>query len=505
MMEGQTNGRRLVARGAGMTLLALLGALPAAAAAPVVAPRALPPCASDLMAAQDDGIVASPWHTVLDGDGAVSEHRVTLRASGVDTVVRTGRRGFAVAPTPGRLLIGERSNDGTSLVMVDTERACRVWARTIPQLAYDATPSEDGTVVRIAAHEPVTRQYEGALDIDADTGSSNAMIDGQCTTSCEPNDGEVLDAAFMPAGAARPVPAFAAGGWSRDKALPFSWQVASVPPAWARPALLSAATDASETAISRSPSFRYQSGATNTVRYTSTFPTFCRLGIACASRAMPAWAVWIRPQETDFSWGTLRWCERTDSDGCFDLRRVMLHELGHIAGLNHPSTAGFTLAPFETVMHAITPARPRPSSRQHAFGRCDVATLQELYDLPGSKALVSSCNDVATSLSLKASRGTVATGESVHLVAELRISDRPEHGLLSGQTLDDRTVKLKYRPIGSAGEWTTIWMRPLAATGRYGVSIAPRAPWEFKAVFPAPADEGLRFGDSNIVKVRIQA
>ena len=499
----------------------LLGTLPAAAAREtsadaVVGPDSLPQCGTELAtartdagartdaSARTDSVVVAPWRSVLDDDGVVAEHRVTLRNNGVDTIVRTGPRGFAVAPTPGRLLIGERSNQGTRLVMVDTQAACRVWVRSIPQLAYDVAANAEGTVLRFAAHEPESRRYEGDLEIDAETGTTNAMIDGQCVASCTPNDGEVTDAAFMPASWPRPVPAFGGGGWGRDKILAFSWQVSNVPPVWARPALVTAASDASGSSIARSPTFRYGSSATNSVRYTSTFPSFCRFGIACASRAMPAWAVWIRPHGTDFSWGTLRWCERTNTDGCFDLRRVMLHELGHIAGLNHPSTAGFTLAPYETVMHAITPARPKPSSRRHVFGRCDVATLQELYDLPGSKALVSSCNDVATVIDLEASRSIVSAGGSVELIARLAIADRAEYGLMRRQRLAGRSVKLRYRSAGSGESWSTTWMRPLAATGRYAATISPHATWEFKAVFPAPSDEGLRFSGSSIVNVKVK-
>ncbi|MFV2061880.1 MAG: hypothetical protein ACC726_00020 [Chloroflexota bacterium] len=454
--------------------------------------------------ADSDGTVISPWRALLDGEGAVAEHRMTLRRSGVDTVVRTGRRGFATAVSTGRVLVGERSATGTSLVMVDIERTCRLWQRSIDRLAYDVTVPSGGMEIRLATHDPSTRRYEGTLVIDAQTGSTNAMIDGDCGAACEPNDGEVPPAAFGPAGAARPVPSFAAGGWARDKTLTFRWRASNVPPAWARPALKNAAADATRTRISRSPTFLYRSGASNSVRYTSLFPTFCRYGIACASRAMPAWAVWIRPYGTDLSWGTLRWCQKKNSSGCFDVRRVMLHELGHITGLQHPSAAGFRLAPHETVMHAISPARPAPGSSRHAFGRCDVATLQELYDVPSRKSLISRCNDVRTTLVLSASRTSLAAGGSVDLLAQLRILDRPDYGLLRRNGLNGRSVKLKYRRAGSSDAWTTAWMKPLSAAGRYRTTISPLATWEFKAVFQAPSNEGLRYSRSTILKVKVK-
>ncbi len=110
------------------------------------------------------------------------------------------------------------------------------------------------------------------------------------------------------------------------------------------------------------------------------------------------WSVWLRPHGTEFSWGFLRWCQKDSGAGCFDIRRVVIHELGHVIGLNHPSSEGFRLEANETVMHAITPARPSPGSSRHAFGRCDVATLQELYGTPDSHTAISTCNDVATRL-----------------------------------------------------------------------------------------------------------
>jgi hypothetical protein len=331
------------------------------------------------------------------------------------------------------------------------------------------------------------------------------MIDGECSTTCAPNDGELLPAAFGPVGPARPVPAFAAGGWPLDKGLGFSWQAGEQPPAWARPAITSAAADASETSKARSPQYGYRAGADETVRYTSSFPTFCRFGIACASRNLPAfWAMWLRPHGTDFSWGTLRWCQREDGSGCFDLRRVILHELGHINGLDHPSAEGFRLAANETVMHDITPAKPSAGSTRHAFGRCDVATLQELYDVPSNSTPISSCNDVATELTLSASRLVIGPGESVRLRAVLRVADRSPFGLLAGNTLDGRSVRLKYRRSGSADAWTSLWLEPQASFGRYDLTITPTSDWEFQAAFPAPAGEGLRFSSSAIVKVRVQ-
>ncbi len=214
-----------------------------------------------------------------------------------------------------------------------------------------------------------------------------------------------VPADFGPAVAARPVPALR-GRRMAARHGPALLVAAreTCPRAWAQTAIRDAAADASSTSGARSPVFDHQASANDTIRYTPLFPEFCRFGIACATRDMPAfWAAWVRPHGTEFSWGTLRWCQKEGGSGCFDLRRAMLHELGHVLGLNHPSAGGFELAPAETVMHAITPARPAAGSTRHAFGRCDVATLQELYDVPTNSAPISTCNDVATNLRLTSS------------------------------------------------------------------------------------------------------
>jgi hypothetical protein len=330
-----------------------------------------------------------------------------------------------------------------------------------------------------------------------------AMIDGQCNAPCQPNDGELTPADFVPAGAARPVPAFPAGGWPKDTVLPFSWLDGAVPPDWARTPITSGAADASDTAMARSPLFVLRGGAADTVRYTPSFPDFCRYGIACASRNMPvSWLVWLRPHGTDFSWGMLRWCQKEDASGCFDIRRVLIHELGHIDGLDHPSREGFNLEANETVMHAITPAKPSAGSTRHSFGRCDVATLQELYDVPGTSTPISSCNDVPTELALGASGTSVLPGGTMRLRADLRVAPLSYLGRLAGDPLDGRSVKLRYRRAGTSDAWTTLWMENVGGGG-YSLAIVPQATWEYQAVFPAGAGEGLRASTSGTLKVRV--
>ncbi|MGD8685110.1 MAG: hypothetical protein PVG27_14280 [Chloroflexota bacterium] len=503
-MRGHAHARtrRLVIITAGALLL---GSLPASVSAGGERTASLPPCGEPETVDEEHGTLVTPWQTVLDADGAVTGHRLVLRHDGRERVLRTGRRGFAMRVSARHLLIGERHAEGTRLDLIDLRHGCRRWTRVLDAHAY---PGRDGGPgrIRLALHDRATRAYLEDRVLEAATGATEASLQEGCLEGCHASDGELGPAALEPAGAARPTPEFAAGGWAKDRTLAFRWRPGAAPPSWARRPMKAAAEDASGTAYARSPHFPYRSEAHNAMAYTGAMPAFCsQRAIACAGRSMPTtWGVWIRPHGTDFAWGTLRWCQKTSSSsGCFDLRRVALHELGHITGLDHPSSAGFTLSYADSVMQGITPARPYAGASRHAFGRCDVATLQELYDTPDNKTSISTCNDVATTLALSASNTSVPRGTSVTLTAQLKVDGRSAYRQLADNPLNGRSVKLKYRPAGSDGPWQTAWLRPLYSSGRYRLSITPSATWEFKAVFPAPGDEGLRYSRSPLRKVRV--
>ena len=484
----------------------LVGALPGASAvAATDDAAALPECQSLGRTVARDGEVVSPWSAVLDEDGVVTGYRLTLRHEGTDHRLETGPRGFSMESGARGLLIGERSASGTRLDMIDTRRACRSWTRQLKRQLY---PQQDAIAgkLRLTIHDRDSRRYEGTHILDPESGAPQATVDEPCLDACVASDGALTPAALQPAGAARPTPNFAAGAWPKDKRLTFRWKAGATPPSWAKPPLKSGATDASNSSVARSPDFVYSASGANAVAYTGSLPGFCGINaIACAARSMPSyWGVWIRPHGTDLPWGTLRWCQKTgSSSGCFDVRRVMLHELGHVTGLNHPSASGFTLSSGDSVMQGITPARPAAGASRHTFGRCDVATLQELYDTPDNQTGISTCNDVATSLTLAADRYSMRRGQAVTLTATLKVATNTAYRQLSANPLNGRALQLKYRRAGSNTAWKATWMRPLYKQGRYEVTLRPGATWEFKAVFPKPGNEGLRYSRSSVTKVRV--
>ena len=130
--------------------------------------------------------------------------------------------------------------------------------------------------------------------------------------------------------------------------------------------------------------------------------------------------VWFRENGHRFDWGTLRWCELSGGpDGCYQVRNVMLDELGHVLVLDHHVNFGDDRDYDDAVVQTYSRTKPKAGWNAHAFGRCDVATLQQQYDVPSSTAAYSTCLDVPTTLSMSASRTSVVAGSMVTFTATL--------------------------------------------------------------------------------------
>ena len=70
-----------------------------------------------------------------------------------------------------------------------------------------------------------------------------------------------------------------------------------------------------------------------------------------------------------------------DPDGCYDAENVVLDELGHVLGLDHHVNYADDSDYADAVVQTYTHAKPRVGWHAHVFGRCDVATLQQEYDV----------------------------------------------------------------------------------------------------------------------------
>ena len=234
-----------------------------------------------------------------------------------------------------------------------------------------------------------------------------------------------------------PDPVFSGGRWAQNQSLQFSWRSGSVPAAVYQAAIKAAAADASSTRGSQAATFSYAAGASNLVGY-GAGATCGVKGIACFTRNAPtSFTLWMREQGHRFDWGSLRWCQAytTWPNGCYDVENIMLDEFGHVEILDHHSNLADGSDYTDAVVQELSRTKPRAGWNAHAFGRCDVASLQLQYDMQGWGARYSTCLDLATTLALSANPAAIPRGSSTTMIATLKVADvasyvpaRPEPG-----------------------------------------------------------------------------
>jgi hypothetical protein len=494
------------------------------------------------------GVVA--WSAVLDRDGRITGHSLRL-AGPTRTLLSLGRRAFAEKAGPGLFVYGSRTSAGTDLHVLDVSRGCELGA-----------PRVHGWVFGLIVDAPRRYVYFSSVAVGSrvELGVWRAALDGSrleqvmqpqfgplrgstrrsvtlawqpdgtlatswCTTAqCSYARFDPRTAGAGPCSAAacegavsatatvdlplvrpRPVPVLGDPRWAQNTVLRYRWDGANPPPRSIRPALNAVADDASATRRSQAPTYRYDATATDGFRYTEDFPSWSSPdAIANAARSVPDWwIVYIRPQGYQFRWGPMRWCQIDPGDGCFDVERIALHELGHVVGLDHPERAGFRLRPLDTAMHATSPARPASGSLLHAFGPCDTATLQMRYDVASSTSRYSTCNSLNTTLVLTASSPSVDKDDPVTFVAMLRVTDRDAYGRLGGNALSGRSVTLRRRLTGTDDPWQAFPMAAGSKAGTYRLTLNPSRSYDYQAIFKGPVGDGLIDAASKVVPVHV--
>ena len=160
--------------------------------------------------------------------------------------------------------------------------------------------------------------------------------------------------------------------------------------------------------------------------------------------------MWLREQGHVFDWGTLKWCQAYSSPptGCYDAETIALDEFGHIEVLDHHVNYSDDRDYEDAVVQTFSRTKPKAGYDQHAFGRCDVATLQREYDVVDSIAKYSTCLDIDSVLTISGP-SSVAYNGTATLSAFLEVVDVAAYDRLRGNNLSKRTVKLQRRPPGT--------------------------------------------------------
>ena len=288
--------------------------------------------------------------------------------------------------------------------------------------------------------------------------------------------------------------------WPQDTALTYAWGSGAVPPTTIKNVVNDAAAEATASRRSRAPSYAYSSTARNAVSYGTSNPCGVN-GLACFSRdpAHGYWHLWFRENGHRYDWGTLSWCEMTGSpNGCYQAETITLDELGHVAGLDHHVNASGDTDYADAVVQTYSHVKPQVGWNASAFGRCDIATLQQVYDVPNQTTLYSTCLDIPTTLTLAASRTAVATGSKVTFTATLLSSGS---GRLAGNPMSGRVVVFQQR--SGTGWADLLTMSAGSAAGTYTVSYAPKGTQDFRAIFRKPSSEGVRAASSGAVTITV--
>jgi hypothetical protein len=295
-----------------------------------------------------------------------------------------------------------------------------------------------------------------------------------------------------------PDPTLSTSLFSQDQKLGYRWRSGSEPPAAVKTAIKAAATGLNGSRASRAATFTYDASGASWIGY-GAGATCGVNGIACFTRTAPtSFTMWLREQGHVFDWGTLKWCQTYASppNGCYDATTIALDEFGHVEVLGHHANYSDDRDYLDAVVQTYSRTKAKAGWDEHVLGRCDVATLQRVYDVPSSTTKISTCLDLDTTASLAVSSTGVTSGTTVAFDATLKVASSSAYGRLSGNALSNRTVLLQRRNVG-ATTWSTVaTMTAGPASGTYTATYKISAAGQFRARFSTPSGEGLT-GDSS--------
>lgn len=318
----------------------------------------------------------------------------------------------------------------------------------------------------------------------------------------------VLACSAMAGGAVAhgPDPVLGGNAFTQNQALKFRWRTGAQPVAAIAAAIKAAAADVTATRGSKAATFTYAADGANPIGY--GLGATCGVnGIACFTRNAPdGFTMWLREQGHSFDWGTLKWCQTytVPPNGCYDAETIALDEFGHVEMLGHHVNFADASDYEDAVVQTFSRTKPQVGWNMHAFGTCDIATLQREYDMASWTAKYSTCNLLSTTLTVLAP-STLIYGRSATVVATLKITDLDAYERLGANPVSGRLVTLQARAPGSSA-WLSAGTMSIGTTsGTYTKALKLTADIQLRAVFKAPADEGLGASTSSTATIDVGA
>lgn len=318
-----------------------------------------------------------------------------------------------------------------------------------------------------------------------------------------------LGLSLMPGGMAAhgPDPALSGGPFGQNQVLRYHWRTGAEPTAAIKTAIRAAADAANATRASKAATFTYDAAGANPIGY--GIGATCGVnGLACFTRTVPdGFTMWFREQGHVFDWGTMKWCQAYSvaPNGCYDAQTIALDEFGHVEGLNHHVNYADDSDYGDANVQTYSRTKPATGWNAHVFGRCDIATLQMLYDVQTWTAKYSTCLDLATTLTIAASPTGILSGGSTTLTATLKVASDASYGRLAGNPVAGRTVTLQRRTPGTTA-WIAVGTMPAGSTsGTYVLTQRPISDTDYRAVFGTPSTEGINGSASPAVRVYVSS
>jgi hypothetical protein len=315
--------------------------------------------------------------------------------------------------------------------------------------------------------------------------------------------------------AAAPTPSNGTRSWAKNAVTTYRFDSSVV--AWMKPYIqdvLDVQWESATTNNSAHVDFSYSAAGAGTIKVAdSTGLAACDtvtywLGCADGSNHS-AWKIWLRKTPSH------PWCQVSNVTGCYDLERVLIHEVGHIGGYLGHNVADTNY--LDTVMTVAPPKKGVSGYNIHHLQRCDEATMQLLYDVKSISGPYADCfADIAGSgttglLPTLTSNGDGlgdCYGVMVPVSGRLAIKSTTSYQELSGNALAGRVVSFDRRVAG-----TTTWTTDVATTttttgatgnnwteGFSGSGTGPSVTYEFRAHFAGEA--GVDAGYSPIFTMR---